>query len=68
MCKSNRNQAKHKGADKPKPTKKKEPGGDNIWKRGCLKHPGCVWSCPCDCKNCIAFEAALGISIQGKKE
>ncbi len=65
MCKSNRNPVKHKGEDNPKPTKKKEPREDR-WKKGCLNHPGCVWSCPCDCINCIAFETSLGINVQGK--
>jgi len=24
-------------------------------KGGCLNHPGCLWSTPCDCKNCTSF-------------
>ena len=26
---------------------------------GCLNHPGCAWSCMCDCKNCQLFEEKL---------
>tara|TARA_B110000967_G_C18492654_1_gene367531 strand:- start:90 stop:284 length:195 start_codon:yes stop_codon:yes gene_type:complete len=25
------------------------------WKGGCINHPGCLWSTPCDCKNCTSF-------------
>lgn len=25
------------------------------WSDGCLKHPGCLWSTPCDCKNCANY-------------
>ena len=25
----------------------------------CLEHPGCIWSCPCDCLNCMSFETVL---------
>ena len=25
----------------------------------CLNHPGCLWSCPCDCLNCVNFETVL---------
>lgn len=25
------------------------------WLYGCLKHPGCLWCTPCDCKNCTNF-------------
>lgn len=28
---------------------------DQGWTGGCLKHPGCLWSTPCDCKNCSSF-------------
>ena len=28
---------------------------DQGWSGGCLKHPGCLWSTPCDCKNCSSF-------------
>ena len=28
---------------------------DQGWAGGCLKHPGCLWSTPCDCKNCSSF-------------
>ena len=26
---------------------------------GCLNHPGCAWSCMCECKNCRLFEEKL---------
>ena len=25
------------------------------WTGGCLVHPGCLWSTPCDCANCVNF-------------
>jgi hypothetical protein len=25
----------------------------------CVKHPGCLFSIPCDCHNCIAFVKML---------
>lgn len=25
----------------------------------CLNHPGCAWSCMCECKNCQLFEKKL---------
>ena len=25
-------------------------------KKECLEHPGCIWSCPCDCFNCMNFK------------
>ena len=28
-------------------------------RKECLEHPGCIWSCPCDCLNCINFETVL---------
>ena len=28
-------------------------------KKECLEHPGCMWSYPCDCLNCINFETVL---------
>ena len=28
---------------------------DQGWPGGCLKHPGCLWSTPCDCKNCTSY-------------
>ena len=28
---------------------------DQGWAGGCLKHPGCLWSTPCDCKNCTSY-------------
>jgi hypothetical protein len=26
---------------------------------GCLKHPGCMWSTPCDCTNCEKLNKKL---------
>ncbi len=26
---------------------------------GCLKHPGCMWSTPCDCTNCEKLNKRL---------
>ena len=26
---------------------------------GCLKHPGCLWSTPCDCANCEKLNSKL---------
>jgi len=26
---------------------------------GCLKHPGCMWSTPCDCANCEKLNQRL---------
>ena len=31
---------------------------------GCLNHPGCAWSCMCDCKNCRIFEESLFENIR----
>lgn len=28
---------------------------DEGWPIGCLNHPGCLWSTPCDCKNCSNY-------------
>ena len=25
----------------------------------CLNHPGCAWSCMCECENCRLFEEKL---------
>lgn len=36
---------------------KKNPIKSKNW--SCVKHPGCLYSIPCDCYNCIAFEKML---------
>ena len=36
---------------------KKNPIKSKNW--SCVKHPGCLYSIPCDCNNCIAFEKML---------
>ena len=28
----------------------------------CEKHPGCMWSCPCDCNNCLEYNRVNKIS------
>lgn len=30
----------------------------------CINHPGCMYSIPCDCQNCVAFEKMLSHRIQ----
>lgn len=35
-------------------------------KWSCEKHPGCIFSIPCECTNCKKFEIALNVSV--KKE
>ena len=34
---------------------------------GCLKHPGCMWSTPCDCANCEKLNRSLfnGLNVIG---
>ena len=34
------------GSSKQTPSPKK-------W--SCENHPGCMWSCPCDCNNCVEY-------------
>ena len=34
---------------------------------GCLNHPGCLWSCLCDCENCRYFEERFSIAIGNVK-
>jgi hypothetical protein len=42
------------GTQNPKNKTKKTK---KIWK--CEKHNGCMWSCPCDCSNCIEFNKTV---------
>lgn len=37
------------------PDDKKKGIARKLW-RGCLVHPGCLWSCPCSCSNCAYFD------------
>ena len=32
----------------------------------CINHPGCLYSIPCDCQNCLAFEKMLSHRIQSE--
>ena len=34
----------------------------------CKKHPGCIWSCNCDCKNCKLYDDTFYITDPPQKK
>ena len=52
--------------DKKNKYRKTVLSDSKIW--NCEKHPGCIISIPCDCKNCIRYSNYLSWKINQSNE